>query len=101
VFSLIHPDDIGHVRATIAESARTLNPWRDDFRVCHTRLGEIWVEGHSVPQREPDGSTLWHGFIQNITARKLSEESLRLQSAALEAAANAIVITDHNGTIQW
>ncbi len=76
VFSLIHPDDIGHVRATIAESARTLNPWRDDFRVCHTRLGEIWVEGHSVPQREPDGSTLWHGFVQNITARKRMEDAL-------------------------
>jgi PAS domain S-box-containing protein len=83
VFSLIHPDDLGHVMATIAESARTLNPWRDDFRVGHTRLGEIWVEGHSVPQREPDGSILWHGFIQNITERKRTEEELRRTSELL------------------
>ncbi len=83
LFSLIHPDDLGHVMATIAESARTLNPWRDDFRVGHTRLGEIWVEGHSVPQREPDGSTLWHGFIQNITERKRMEEQLRRASELL------------------
>ena len=40
------------------------------------------------------------GMIRDSTERKRSEESLRLQSAALEAAANAIVITDHNGTIQ-
>jgi PAS domain S-box-containing protein len=83
MFSLIHPDDIGHVQATMAESARTLDPWRDDFRVGHTRLGEIWVEGHSVPQREPDGSILWHGFLKNITERKRMEEELRCTSELL------------------
>jgi diguanylate cyclase (GGDEF)-like protein/PAS domain S-box-containing protein len=34
-------------------------------------------------------------------ARQSAEEQLRLQSAALEAAANAIVITDSSGTILW
>ena len=33
--------------------------------------------------------------------RKQAERIMRLQAAALEAAANAIVITDRNGTIQW
>ena len=33
--------------------------------------------------------------------RKRAEDKLRLQSAALESAANAIVITDPHGTIQW
>ena len=66
------------MQATIAESARTLSPWRDEFRVRHARLGEIWVEGHAVPQREPDGSILWDGFVQNITGRKQAEEKLEL-----------------------
>ncbi|MEP7305830.1 MAG: PAS domain S-box protein [Acidobacteriota bacterium] len=35
------------------------------------------------------------------TARKEAGEQLRLQSAALDAAANAIVITDRSGLIQW
>jgi PAS domain S-box-containing protein len=83
IFSLVHPDDLGHVQATIAESARTLNPWRDEFRVRHARLGELWVEGHSVPQREPDGSILWHGFVQDITERKRLE-ALLFQSQKLE-----------------
>ncbi len=103
IFALIHPDDIGHVQATMAESARTLTPWRDDFRVCRTRLEEIWVEGHSVPQREPDGSVLWHGFVQNITERKRAEtalqESKRFLQSALNALSSHIAILDEHGTI--
>jgi diguanylate cyclase (GGDEF)-like protein/PAS domain S-box-containing protein len=40
-------------------------------------------------------------IARDITLRKHSEEQLNLQSAALEAAANAIVITDYEGTIVW
>jgi diguanylate cyclase (GGDEF)-like protein/PAS domain S-box-containing protein len=37
----------------------------------------------------------------DLFARSQTEETLRLQSAALEAAANAIAITDKHGVIQW
>jgi len=77
LFALIQPEDVEAVRLSIAESTRTLSPWHDEFRVNHPSRGEIWVEGHSVPQREPDGSTLWQGFISDVTARKLSEAALR------------------------
>ncbi|MCJ7531495.1 MAG: PAS domain S-box protein, partial [Anaerolineales bacterium] len=41
------------------------------------------------------------GIAMDITEPKLAEEFLRLQSGALEAAANSIIITDRDGTIQW
>ncbi len=40
-------------------------------------------------------------FLRDITAQKQAEQTLRLQSSALQAAANAMVITDNNGIIQW
>jgi PAS domain S-box-containing protein len=40
-------------------------------------------------------------IIRDITERKKAEEQLRLQSKALESAANAIVITGLDGKIQW
>jgi PAS domain S-box-containing protein len=40
-------------------------------------------------------------FMRDITQRKQAEAHLRLQSAALESAANAIVITDRAGSALW
>ncbi|MEW5957485.1 MAG: PAS domain S-box protein, partial [Chloroflexota bacterium] len=81
---VIHPDDLGHVNQTIAESAHTMTPWRDEYRLRHPQKGEIWVEGHSTPLLEPDGSILWHGFITDITERKRAEEEIRQLNAELE-----------------
>src|SRR5258708_2971187 len=41
------------------------------------------------------------GIIADITERKQAEEQLRLQSAALESPANAIMITNETGEIIW
>jgi PAS domain S-box-containing protein len=76
-FALLHPDDLDHVRASIEVSRQTLAPWRDEFRVRNPSRGEIWVEGHSVPQPQVDGGTLWTGFIQEVTERKRLEQALR------------------------
>jgi two-component system cell cycle sensor histidine kinase/response regulator CckA len=47
---------------------------------------------------QPSG--MW-AIVRDITERKQVESRLRLQSAALDAAANAILITDRAGLIQW
>ncbi len=39
--------------------------------------------------------------IRDISQQKLADQSLRLQSAALNAAASAIMITDREGFIEW
>ena len=48
-----------------------------------------------------DGRVCNVGFLRDITERKSAEAKLRLQSAALEAAAFGIVITNPEGTILW
>jgi PAS domain S-box-containing protein len=54
------------------------------------------------PIRDPAGKiTGISGIARDITSRKKADEQLHLQLAALEAAANAIVITDRMGTILW
>ena len=88
---LIHPDDFARVRATLDESRSHMSPWWHEFRIRNPKRGDIWVEIHSVPEPEPDGSILWHGFMQDITARKLAEarhqtlEAQLRQSQKMEA----------------
>src|SRR5450759_1249102 len=41
------------------------------------------------------------GILRDITARVQEQGALRLQSAALNAAANPMVITDRDGSIEW
>ena len=48
-----------------------------------------------------DGAEVLLVIVRDVTERKRAEEQLRLQSSALAAAANVIVITDRNGLIQW
>jgi PAS domain S-box-containing protein len=80
----IHPDDYERVRIAIEESERNLSPLRCEWRMLHPQRGEIWVEGHSVPTREPDGGTLWYGVIVEVTERKRAEEAQR-RSQRIEA----------------
>ncbi|MBI5688949.1 MAG: PAS domain S-box protein [Verrucomicrobia bacterium] len=62
----------------------------------------VVVETNGVPILGPDGTWLgYHGMDRDITARRAAEKVLRLRGAALEAAANAIVITDRSGVIEW
>ncbi len=81
----VHPDDLAALRQAQEESWQYTLPWHAEFRMLHSRRGEIWLEGHSVPMPEPDGATVWHGAITDITERKLSEQALRESQAELSA----------------
>lgn len=50
---------------------------------------------------EWEGEPAYLVSLRDVTEQKIALERIRLQSAALEAAANSIVITDVKGHIQW
>ena len=53
IFQRVHPDDVSHVHASIAESRGRYAP-RDEFRYEHPQKGMIWLEGQSSPNLEPE-----------------------------------------------
>lgn len=87
VFKTIHPDDMENVVKTINLSAKNLEPWMCDYRV-HFPDGSIeWRRGIAQPQKESDGSILWHGFIMDISNEKKLETDLKdSQRTAIHAA---------------
>ena len=74
VFERLHPDDFDAVSRSIQHSMDTLDPWELEYRVVLPKRGLRWCHGQSVPERLADGSTLWHGYIHDITDRKSHEE---------------------------
>lgn len=72
------------------------------IRLTHRDGRLVWVEINPVFLRDEAGRAIaLEGIARDITASKEAEETLRLQSSALEAAANGIVITDIDGNIEW
>ncbi|MBA3517409.1 MAG: EAL domain-containing protein [Rhizobiales bacterium] len=76
LLALTHPDDVAHVRSSIEASRTTLTAWQCEYRVCLPDGILKWVFGHSVPEREADGSTLWHGYLTDISERKRTEATI-------------------------
>lgn len=69
VWQTLHPEDLPAWRQAVAESARTLQPLRGEYRVLlHGRIA--WRETHASPQRLYDGACLWHGYTADVTERK-------------------------------
>ena len=76
------------------------HPEEDSHDTLILKDGRV-VDRISRPQRL--GSKIigrvWN--FRDVTRQARAEQSMRLQSIALEAAANAIVITDREGLIEW
>jgi phosphoserine phosphatase RsbU/P len=73
-----------------------------EHRIVHKDGTIRWVKNTPVPRHDEHGVLIaYDGLITDITERKRAEEELRLKSAALEAAAKAVMITGCDGRIVW
>ena len=69
-FERIHPDDRAAVRESLLASARSASPWQQEFRTPQADGAERWIYGNAIPQRQSDGSMLWHGFLTDISRER-------------------------------
>lgn len=76
--TLVHPDDLPALLASLDASAATLRPWRYEFRVLLPGRGMLWRQGNAQPKRLADGSVIWHGLFTDITERKRIEAELQV-----------------------
>lgn len=87
-YAIVHPDDIERVRAHDESLRAEASEWRQEFRIF--REGQIcWVLDQSVPETMPDGSTMWFGFLMDVTWQKQVEKELTEAKDAAEAASHA------------
>ena len=83
-------DDISHGRA-----------WHGILHNKKKNGDFIWVSSSIIPIKAPDGEVInYLALNEDITERKYNEEQLYIQSSALQAAADGILITDKEGVAQ-
>ena len=95
-FAAVHPDDGQGMWDTVNVSARDLTPWRHEFRVVHIKDKVQWMFGDALPQRQDDGSVLWHGAFTDITERKREHEELLKTREMMAQKAQALRIALDN-----
>ncbi len=98
VLEALHPDDLENFKTSFKVSARDLTPWRQEYRLKFDDAPVCWLFGNALPQRQADGSVLWHGFITDITKHKQTEVELRIAATAFELQ-DAMLVTDANNVI--
>ena len=76
-FGRIHSQDRNEYLGALANSAHSLEAWSHDFRYEHPDGRQIWLQVTATPQKEADGSVLWHGYLCEVTERKQSEEQIQ------------------------
>lgn len=70
----LHPDDYERIWAALFESHMTGKAWHEQYRVILPKKGIVWREARATVRKLEDGSTIWHGFIWDISSEKADED---------------------------
>jgi two-component system cell cycle sensor histidine kinase/response regulator CckA len=98
-----HPDDVEMTRRELAlllSGEKSLTQFNQ--RYLQNNGAVVWGEVSTALLRDADGQPPYFiTTVNDITDRLALEKTIHLRGAALEAAANAIIIADKQGIIEW
>ncbi|WP_198134684.1 EAL domain-containing protein [Psychromonas ingrahamii] len=104
-FKRIHLDDVEAIHQQIADSAKNLTVWHQQYRVVLPKAGIRWLEGNATPEARANGSTLWHGYINDITERKALELTLSNEfertRVTLSSIGDAVITTNEQQVVEY
>lgn len=96
----VHPEDYARVQARLEE-----NGWEgfnEEYRIQRLDGTERWISTRSFPIRDETGQVYRiAGLSSDITGRKRLENEMKKLSRALDQTADAVLITDRDGIIDY
>lgn len=90
IAQVIHPDDRLRVFEEIEYSAKHLNDFVCEAKVCIPGRPTQWILTRSTPEKLPDGTITWYGFSADITEQRQSLEKILSLSKKQDAILKAI-----------
>lgn len=101
-FSVIHPEDVNHVKESTARDLENGNEFSIQFRIVPPDGSIRWIESHSTCRRDEQGRALrLIGVLADVTDRKNSEEAmLRAEKLAVAGRLAASVAHEINNPLE-
>ena len=81
---LLVEEDRGRFFGSLHQSARSMERWLVDYRIQPENGPLKWLHVDAVPEQDEEGSTVWYGFVTDVTATKTLERELDMHRAHLE-----------------
>ncbi|MBK7394777.1 MAG: PAS domain S-box protein [Myxococcales bacterium] len=100
--SITHPDDVAADRVAVAALREGRDGVTREKRYLRADGSAVWARV-TVSRLDGAGGAPGTGvvMVEDLSERRANEAALRLHVSAFQAAANAVVITDRDGTIEF
>jgi signal transduction histidine kinase len=101
-FTVIHCDDLKHVRESTARNLASGNEFSSQFRIVGPDGSIRWIESHSTARRDPQGRAMrLIGVLADVTDRKRGEEAMvRAEKLAVAGRLAASVAHEINNPLE-
>jgi PAS domain S-box-containing protein len=87
--NLIHPEDRARFLANVEAQRRRSGRWQLEYRLLLPSGKLRWISSHASVEAFADGSSVWRGFMTDVTAQKQTERELETARHRLELATRA------------
>jgi len=90
ILSRLSPLDFSRVIKSIESSAKSMSEWQEQVRILQKNGEYRWIAGHSKPNLLEDGSIMWYGHLQDVTAEIEVLQALKDNEAQLRLTLQAV-----------
>lgn len=101
VIAKIYQEDLASVMQSIQQSFDQQTIWQLEYRVKTKDNRLKWLSGKATPERLTDGSTLWHGYIHDVTSTKEHYLKLEQLNAELSIAQQSLHLASEQAKIGY
>lgn len=74
---------VDSVHLVFESSAETLAPVEIEFNVCSPEGVQLQVRNRAIPERKPDGSIVWNGFMEEVSGLAQKDDEAKRRDSLL------------------
>jgi len=99
----LHPEDSARVVSYLEACMKEVRGGTMEYRLVAKDGHEVWFRDDFVVVPFPGTKTpiYYQGIMADITHERMLRQRVHMQTSALQATANGVMITDGDGKIQW